>query len=151
MKRTATPFKFLAKVNNESLLCAITDEHPQTIAVIVSCLQPTQAASIIAGLPPERQLAVLTRIASIRQIDLAFIKIVEEELKMQIANKKFINIGGKDTVAEVLTAIDQGTSKCIMENLTQFDSDLADEISQSMRVIDTIQKLEQKGKITVNK
>ena len=151
MKRTATPFKFLAKVNNESLLCAITAEHPQTIAVIVSCLQPTQAASIICGLPPERQLAVLTRIASIRQIDLAFIKIVEEELKMQVANQKFINIGGIDTVAEVLAVIDQGTSKCIMENLAIDDPELVEEIKQSMRVVDTIQKLEQKGKITVNR
>ena len=38
-----------------------------------------------------------------------------------------------------------------MENLTQFDSDLADEIGQSMRVVNTIQKLERKGKITINK
>ena len=151
MRKTATPFKFLAKVSNESILNAITAEHPQTIAVIVSCLQPTQAASIIAGLPPERQIAVLMRVASMRQIELAFIKIVEEELKMQIANQKFINIGGIDTVAKVLTVIDQETGKYIMGNLAQDDQELADEIGQSMRVVSTIQKLERKGKITVNK
>ena len=69
MKRTATPFKFLAKASKESILCAITDEHPQTIAIIVACLQPAQAACIIDGLPPERQLAVIRRMAYIRQID----------------------------------------------------------------------------------
>ena len=74
-----------------------------------------------------------TRIALMKQIDLAFVKIVEEELKMQIANQKFINIGGIDTVAKVLTVIDQGTSKCIMENLNMDDPDLVEEIKQSMR------------------
>jgi flagellar motor switch protein FliG len=151
MKRTTTPFKFLAKVSNESILNAIVAEHPQTIAVIVACLQPTQAAYIIECLPPERQLAVLMRVASMRQIDLTFIKIVEEELKMQKKKKKFINIGGTDTVAEVLTVINQETGKYIMGDLVTCDKDLADEIGQSMRVVQTIRQMEKNGKITVNK
>ena len=52
------PFQFLESVSNESILFAITDEHPQTVAVILSCMQPVQAAYIIEALAPEEQLSV---------------------------------------------------------------------------------------------
>ena len=52
---------------------AIVNEHPQTIAVITTCLPPARAAHIIEGLPPERQLSVIRRIASLRQIELAML------------------------------------------------------------------------------
>ena len=148
MKRTTTPFKFLAKVSNESILFAITNEHPQTIAVIAACLSPAQAAYVIDGLPPERQLAVIRRMAFIRQIELEVIKIVEEELKMQIADTKFVKIGGVDKVAEALAVIDHGTGKNILENLAQDDPDLVDEIQVAMRVNKAVQKIKERKSIT---
>ena len=54
----ALPFGFLQKVDSQNLLTFIIDEHPQTIALILSHLPPAQAADIIAGLPAERQLSV---------------------------------------------------------------------------------------------
>ena len=151
MKRTTTPFKFLAKVSNESILYAIQNEHPQTMAVIMSFLSPAQAAYIIDSLPPERQLAVIKRMAYIGQIELAVIKIIEEEIKMQLADKKYVKTGGIDNIAEVLTVIDQGTSNNILENLTMDDIELVKTIKQSMRVVKTIQKFDKNGKITVNR
>jgi flagellar motor switch protein FliG len=151
MKKVSTPFKFLSKVSNESIHYAIANEHPQTIAVIVACLKPEQAAYVIDGLSPERQLAVIKRMVYIRQIELDVIKMVEEELKMPIADTKFINIGGIDNVAEVLTVIDQGTSRNILENLEQDDPDLVNEIRVVMRVNKAVQKNKESGKITVNK
>ncbi len=52
----ALPFGFLQKVDSQNLLTFIIDEHPQTIALILSHLPPAQGAEIIAGLPTERQL-----------------------------------------------------------------------------------------------
>ena len=54
----ALPFGFLQKVDSQNLLTFIIDEHPQTIALILSHLPSAQAADIIAGLPAERQLSV---------------------------------------------------------------------------------------------
>ena len=71
-----TPFSFLKKVHSDCLLRVITDEHPQTIALIVSHLRPKRAAGILNGLPPERQLAVIRRIAVMQRVDLVMVKTV---------------------------------------------------------------------------
>jgi len=137
------PFEFLAKVSDESILFAITNEHPQTIAVIVSYLHIKQAACIIENLPPEQRLAVIRRIASMRQIELAVIKIVEEELKSQIADRKFVNAGGIDNIAETLTVVNSSTAQHILDNLAVDAPDLVNDIRQSMHVI---KKMQNRGK-----
>ena len=58
---------FCKSVDSQNLLTFIIDEHPQTIALILSHLQPSQAADIISGLPSDRQLAVIRRIATMGQ------------------------------------------------------------------------------------
>ena len=61
------PFGFLQKVDSQNLLTFIIDEHPQTIALILSHISPSQASAIIAALPAEKQLSVVRRIASMGQ------------------------------------------------------------------------------------
>jgi len=136
------PFQFLKEVDNDSIHFAIVNEHPQTIAVIVSCLQPNQAAWIIESLPPERQLAVIYRIASLRKIELAVIAILEEEIRMKIENKEYVKLGGVDNIAEVLAFVDPGTRKNIMENLGQDDPELVDDIRCTIRADEIVQKRE---------
>ncbi len=63
----AVPFGFLKNVDSQNLLTFIIDEHPQTIALILCHLPPVQAADIIAGLPSDRQLSVVRRIATMGQ------------------------------------------------------------------------------------
>jgi len=142
-----TPFEFLKEVDNDSILFAVMDEHPQTIAVIVSYLQPTQIAYIIEGLPPERQLSVIRRMTSMRRIEGAVLAILADEFQKQISNKEYVRLGGVDNIAEALTLVDPGTYKYIMENLGQDDPDLVDEIKYSMRVVQTIQRREKGGTI----
>jgi len=136
------PFQFLKYLDNECILFAIMDEHPQTIAVIVSCLQPAKAAYILERLVPERQLAVISRVASMRQIEVAVIELVEKELMAQISDRKYIRLGGIDNVADALTDIDPGTSQNILENLEQDDPDFVKELKQAMDVIRIIRQRE---------
>jgi len=138
-----TPFEFLKEIDNENILFAVMDEHPQTIAVILSCMQPSQAAWIIEFLPPEQQLAVIKRIVTLKRVELAVLILLEEELKKQVSNKKYIKLGGIDNVAEALTLVEPGTCKDIMENLGQDDPELVADIKQSMRVVQTIQRREE--------
>ena len=58
------PFNFLRNAETESLLTFITDEHPQTIALIMSHLKPDQSAQILAGLSAKKQIEVIKRIAN---------------------------------------------------------------------------------------
>ncbi|MBR6003496.1 MAG: flagellar motor switch protein FliG, partial [Lachnospiraceae bacterium] len=57
------PFEFVRKTDAAQLLNFIQDEHPQTIALILSYLSPSQAAMIISALHPDRQADVAKRIA----------------------------------------------------------------------------------------
>ena len=140
----ALPFGFLQKVDSQNLLTFIIDEHPQTIALILSHVPPTQGADIISGLPAERQLAVIRRVATMGQTSPEIIHEVEKGLENRMASvmsQQFENAGGVSSVAEMLNVIDRATERSLLENLAQEDPDLVDEIRRLMFVFDDITKL----------
>jgi len=139
----ALPFGFLQKVDSQNLLTFIVDEHPQTIALVLSHVPPTQAAAIIAGLPAERQLSVVRRIATMGQTSPEIIHEVEKGLEHRMSSvmsQQFEKTGGVAAVAEILNVVDRTTEKSILENLTQEDAELVEEIRRLMFVFDDITK-----------
>jgi len=140
----ALPFGFLQKVDSQNLLTFIIDEHPQTIALILSHVPPAQAAEIISGLPAERQLSVVRRVANMGQTSPEIIQEVEKGLENRMASvmsQQFENAGGVASVAEMLNVIDRSTERNLLENLAQEDPDLVDEIRRLMFVFEDITKL----------
>jgi len=140
----ALPFGFLQKVDSQNLLTFIIDEHPQTIALILSHVPPAQAADIISGLPAERQLSVIRRVATMGQTNPEIIQEVEKGLERRMAavmSQQFENAGGVSSVAEMLNVIDRATERSLLENLAQEDPDLVDEIRRLMFVFEDISKL----------
>jgi len=140
----ALPFGFLQKVDSQNLLTFIIDEHPQTIALILSHVPPSQAADIISGLPAERQLSVVRRIATMGQTSPEIIQEVEKGLERRMAavmSQQFENAGGVSSVAEMLNVIDRATERNLLENLAQEDPDLVEEIRRLMFVFEDITKL----------
>jgi flagellar motor switch protein FliG len=140
----ALPFGFLQKVNSQNLLTFIIDEHPQTIALILSHVPPSQAADILSGLPAERQLPVIRRVATMGQTSPEIIREVEKGLENRMSsmmNQQFENAGGVSTVAEILNVIDRATERSLLENLAQEDAELVDEIRRLMFVFEDIAKL----------
>jgi len=143
----SVPFGFLRKVDSQNLLTFIIDEHPQTIALILSHLPSSYGAELIAGLPAERQLSVIRRIANMGQTNPEIIREVERGLETRMASvmsQSFENAGGVPTVAEILNVTDRGTGRTLLENLAQEDPDLVEEIRRLMFVFDDIQKLSDK-------
>jgi flagellar motor switch protein FliG len=150
----AMPFGFLQKVDSQNLLTFIIDEHPQTIALILSHLQPSQAADIIGGLPSDRQLAVIRRIATMGQTNPEIIHEVEKGLEHRMASvmsQQFEAAGGVESVAEILNVTDRATERSLLENLAQEDPDLVEEIRRLMFVFDDISKFQPKDVQTVLK
>ncbi len=140
----ALPFGFLQKVDSQNLLTFIMDEHAQTIALILSHLPPSQAAEIISGLPAERQISVIRRIATMGQTSPEIIKEVERGLEHRMASvmsQQFENAGGVANVAEMLNVIDRATERSLLENLAREDPDLVEEIRRLMFVFDDIGNL----------
>ncbi len=140
----ALPFGFLQKVDSQNLLTFIMDEHPQTIALILSHVPPSQAADILSGLPAERQLPVIRRIATMGQTSPEIIREVEKGLENRMSslmNQQFENADGVSTVAEILNVVDRATERTLLENLAQEDAALVDEIRRLMFVFEDIAKL----------
>ncbi|MEM1099449.1 MAG: flagellar motor switch protein FliG, partial [Planctomycetota bacterium] len=143
-----TPFSFLQKAESQNLLTFIQDEHPQTIALIVSHLQYTKASEILAGLPAAKQIEVVKRVANMEQTNPEVVSEVERGLEARLANmlnQSFEKMGGVETVAEMLNLTDRTTEKSIMEGLESEDPDLVEEIRRLMFVFEDINLVDDKG------
>ncbi len=137
----------MRKADASQLLNFIQDEHPQTIALILSYLSAGQSALIISALPPERQADVAKRIATMDRTSPDVIKEVERilESKLSVVNQDYTVIGGVDAVVEILNTVDRGTEKHIMETLEIEEPELADEIRKKMFVFEDILLLDDRA------
>lgn len=150
----ALPFSFLQHVDPENLLTFVIDEHPQTIALVLSHLQPAYAAQIVSGLPSERQLAVVRRIATMGQTNPEIIQEVERGLESRMSSvmsQQFEKAGGVDKVAEILNVADRSTERALLEVLAQEDPELVEEIRRRMFVFEDISKFSPKDVQTILK
>ena len=142
------PFEFVRKTDATQLINFIQDEHPQTIALILSYLAPQQAAMIVSALPPERQADVARRIAVMDRTSPDIIKEVEKVLESKVAslvNQDYTIIGGVDAVVEILNTVDRSTERHIMETLETEEPELAEEIRKKMFVFEDILLLDDRA------
>ena len=142
------PFEFVRKTDASQLLNFIQDEHPQTIALILSYLSSGQAASIISALTPDKQTDVAKRIAQMDRTSPDVIKEVEKVLEQKLSslvNQDYTIVGGVDSIVDILNTVDRGTEKHIMESLEIEDPELADEIRKKMFVFEDILSLDDRS------
>ena len=142
------PFEFVRKTDASQLLNFIQDEHPQTIALILSYLSSNQASAIISALSPEKQTDVAKRIAQMDRTSPDVINEVEKVLEQKLAslvNQDYTIVGGVDSIVDILNTVDRGTEKHIMESLEIEDPELADEIRKKMFVFEDILSLDDRS------
>ena len=142
------PFESIRKTDASQILNFIQDEHPQTIALILSYLSPSQAAGIVGSLPPDKQTDVAKRIATMDRTSPDVIKEVEDILEQKLASlvsQDYTIVGGVDSVVAILNTVDRGTEKHIMENLEIEEPELADEIRKKMFVFEDILMLDDRS------
>ena len=142
------PFEFIRRTDSSQLLNFIQDEHPQTIAMILSYLSPTQSAMILGALTPEKQADVAKRIAMMDRTSPDVIKEVERVLERKLSsllNQDYTIVGGVDAIVDILNTVDRGTEKHIMESLEIEQPELADEIRKKMFVFEDILLLDDRA------
>lgn len=145
---SSVPFGFLQKTGIDNLVTFIVEEHPQTIALIMSHLPPAMAGEVLSGLPSTKQLEVIRRIANMEQTSPEVVRDVEQSLQSRMTstfNQELEKAGGVPMVAEILNVTDRTTNKGILENLEQDDADLVDEIRRLMFVFEDLLKLSDKS------
>ncbi|MCL2217557.1 MAG: flagellar motor switch protein FliG [Defluviitaleaceae bacterium] len=135
------PFDFIRKTDAAQISNFLANEHPQTIALILSYLRPKQAAEVIASLGPEKQAEVARRIALMEGTSPEVIKEVEKVFEKKLSalmTEDYTQAGGVDAIVEILNAVDRSTEKHIIETLEVEDIELAEEIRRKMFVFEDI-------------
>ena len=123
----------------------IQNEHPQTIALILSYLDYEKSGQILSSLTQEKQIEVARRIATMDRTYPEIIKEVEIVLEKKLSNivtQDYTKAGGIDAIVEILNSVDRGTEKYIIENLEESDAELADEIKKKMFVFEDVINLD---------
>ena len=142
------PFEFIRKIDASQILNFIQDEHPQTIALILSYLSTNQASTILSQLPQDKQAEVARRIAQMDRTSPDVIKEVERVLERKLTslvNQDYTIAGGVDAIVDILNTVDRGTEKHIMETLEIDEPELADEIRKKMFVFEDILTLDDRS------
>ncbi len=138
------PFDFIRRADTTQILNFIQNEHPQTIALIMSYMTSPQAAGILASLPPEIQANIVQRIATMSVASPEYIREAERILErklMSAGQEENTTVGGIGTIVEILNSIDRSTEKSILDSIESTDPELADEIHKRMFVFEDITKL----------
>ena len=108
------PFDFARKTEPTQLLNFIQNEHPQTIALIMSYLHPEQAGAILSALPATQQVEVARRIATMDRTSPEVLKEIETVLEKRLSSfvlQDFNMAGGVETAVAILNRVDRGTEK----------------------------------------
>ena len=102
-----TPFDFFRVAEPTQLFNFIQNEHPQTVALILSHLKAAQAAVILQSLGPDLQADVAKRVATMDSPSPDVIRQVESALRERMASVivEDVNsdVGGLDYLVKVLT------------------------------------------------
>ncbi len=139
------PFTFVREADTKQLVNMISQEHPQTIAFILSYLDADQSAMVISELPQDIQSDIARRIAVMERTSPQIIKGVESVMKERLSTifqQDFTSAGGIGAVVEILNNVDRGTEKLILEELEKEDAELAEEIRQQMFIFEDIISLD---------
>ncbi len=143
------PFEILRKVDASQVSALVQDEHPQTIAVILSYTEPAQSAAVLAALPGDLQTDVARRIALmgrpapevIKEIEL----LIEQKLSDIAADEASGGTGGLNVIVPILNNTERAAERQIMSALDEQDPDLAENIRNRMFVFENIVQLDDRA------
>ena len=127
----AKGFTLLKDIDPKQLSSFFQNEHPQTIALVLTQLSPQQAASIISELTPELQAEVSLRIATMEKISPEILKEIEGTLEGHFdtsSGRDLSTSGGAKSIAEILNLVESTAEKNILQSLEAEDADLAAEV-----------------------
>ncbi|MDT0159391.1 MULTISPECIES: flagellar motor switch protein FliG [Bacillus] len=142
------PFDFARKADPAQILNFIQNEHPQTISLILSYLDPPQAGQILSELPQEMQADIARRIAVMDSTSPEIINEVEQILERKLSatvTQDYTQTGGIEAVVDVLNGVDRTTERTILDALEIQDPELAEEIKKRMFVFEDIVTLDSRA------
>lgn len=143
-----TPFQELSNVSPRILAQILRNEHPQTLALILGHLHPDQAAELLANLPSGVRAEVLMRLAKLEAVAEEMLHEVDKVLQSQLiamGGKEGKKVGGINSVAEILNAVDRATEEEVLSEIEEESQQMADDIRNLMFVFEDIKALDDRS------
>lgn len=134
----------LRKADPQLLAKLIRSEHPQTIALILCHIAPSQAAALLSAFPEDLQFEVTRRMADLDQISPETINKLAKTVWAKLRSVGDFGMeacGGTRIVAEVLNHVEVAAGENILTAITREDPTLADNIRQLMFVFDDLLRI----------
>jgi len=138
------PFEYIRKADVMQITHLVANENPQTIALLLSYLDPKKASGVLAALPNDLQVEIVTRMANMESVIPEYIREAEMILEQRLAKMGMSDqtaVGGLDAVVKIINSVDRGTEKNILESLDILDPELSENIKKNMFVFEDIAKL----------
>ena len=142
------PFRELEQVSPRLLSQILRNEHPQTLALILGHLHPDQAANLLTSLPAGVRAEVLMRLARLEAVPEDMLMEVDKVLTSQLiamGGKEGKKVGGVQSVAEILNAVDRATEEEVLSEIEEDSAQMAEDIRNLMFVFEDCKNIDDRG------
>jgi flagellar motor switch protein FliG len=148
LDQDAVDFATLRRVDPQQLAKFIQDEHPQTIALVLSHLDPSQAAALIWSLPVETRTDVAVRMANLEQISPESVRTIASVIGQKLRNLGEVSresYGGVRAVADMFNRLDTNSCSQLMDAVEKEDPALFESVRRYMFVFEDLAALDPQG------
>ena len=142
------PFRELEQVSPRLLSQILRNEHPQTLALILGHLHPDQAANLLTSLPAGVRAEVLMRLARLEAVPEDMLMEVDKVLTSQLiamGGKEGKKVGGVQSVAEILNAVDRATEEEVLSEIEEDSAQMAEDIRNLRFVFEDCKNIDDRG------
>ena len=142
------PFEAARSADPTQLATLIQADHPQTIALVLSYLQPEKSAVILQSMTQETQTEIAKRLALMDRTSPEVTREVENFLERKLSaiiGQDFTSVGGIDTLVNLLNSVDRATEKSIIETMEVQEPNLAEEVKKRLFVFEDVVLIDDRG------
>ncbi|MBI2380945.1 MAG: flagellar motor switch protein FliG [Gammaproteobacteria bacterium] len=123
-------------------------EHPQIQSIVLSYIDPDQAAEVLKMFTEKVRVDLMLRIASLESVQPAALQELNDIMEKQFSGNaatKTTAIGGVKKAADIMNFLDTGTESSIIEGIRDVDDELSQQIQDLMFVFDNLLDVDDRG------
>ncbi len=137
----------LGNVNETVLANYLKNEYPQTVAVVLSKIKPDHAARVLAALPEEFSMEVVTRMLRMEPVQKEVLDDVEKTLRTEFMSN-LARTNKRDSferMADIFNNLDRSTEARMLAALEKRNQEAAERIRALMFTFEDLVKLDPSG------
>lgn len=144
----ASGFDTLQWMSAESIAELVRDEHPQIIAIVLSYLEPDQAAQVLTHFDDALRAEVVMRVARLDDVQQSALAEIESLIAAKSSNitvSRTAKVGGDRVAAGIVNALNNADGESVLEQINRANPDLGNRIAEMMFVFDSLLNVDDRG------